>query len=188
MKKILFLGNSFTYYYDLPEQVEKLSGGKLICHSITRGGAYLNAYKAPSDELRIKLDELLAENEYDGVVLQEQSLNAVVNFEDYLSSVKHIKALVGKAKILIYQTWSYACGSSLLESTGMSYAQMTDKLEAAARRAAQETDGDVIAVGRAFADIVYSGADIELYDADGLHPSEAGSRLAAKLFVEYFCK
>lgn len=182
MKKILFLGNSFTYFNDLPTEVEKLSAGALICHSITRGGAYLNAYKTESDELAVRLSRLLSENEYDYVVLQEQSLNAVVNFDDYLSSVKHIKSLVGKAKILIYQTWSYKDGSPLLQSTGMSYAEMTDKLEVAAHTAADEVEGTVIPVGRAF----YCADDEGLYDPDCLHPSEAGTALAARIFFEFF--
>ena len=184
MKKILFLGNSFTYFNDLPAQVEKLSGGELICHSITRGGAYLNAYKTESDELTVRFSGLISENNYDYVVLQEQSLNAIVNFDDYLSSVKHIKSLVGKAKIIIYQTWSYKDGSSLLHSTGMTYGEMTDKLEAAAKFAADAVDGAVIPVGRAFADNVLA----ELYDPDCLHPSSEGTALAAKLFFEFFAK
>lgn len=188
MKKVLFLGNSFTYFYDLPSQVKKMSGGAIACHSITRGGAYLNAYKTASDELRIRLDELLVENEYDYVVLQEQSLNAIVNFDDYLSSVMYIKGLVGKAEVLIYQTWSYKDGSSLLESVGMTYSDMCDRLEAAAKRAAEAVDGTVIPVGRAFSDTVKAGVEIELYDPDCLHPSEAGTSLAAKLFFEFLCK
>ena len=188
MKKVLFLGNSFTYYYDLPAQVEKASYGSLVCHSITRGGAYLNAYKTPSDELYVRLCEIQAENEYDYVVLQEQSLNAVVNFNDYLSSVKNLKSLLGKAKILIYQTWSYKDGSPLLESTGMSYTEMTDKLESAANRAAAEIGAEVVPVGRVFYQTVMSGSDIELYDADALHPSEAGVALAAKCFLDFLCK
>ncbi len=187
MKKILFLGNSFTYYYDLPKLVEMLSGGECICYSITRGGAYLNAYRTESDELRVQFDKLLLENEYDYVVLQEQSLNAVTNFSDYLSSVKHIKSLVGKAKILIYQTWSYKDGSALLKDTKMSFDEMTDRLEEAARRAAAEIGAYVVPVGRIFADIVKSDTNIQLYDADCLHPSEEGSHIAAKAFADYIC-
>lgn len=188
MKKVLFLGNSFTYFYDLPALVQNLTCGELICHSITRGGAYLNAYKTLSDELTVRLIEMLNEEQYDYVVLQEQSLNAIVNFEDYLSSVKHIKSLVGKAKILIYQTWGYKDGSALLSSTGMSFEEMTDKLEDASKRAAGQIGGEVIPVGRAFADALKSGVDIELYDPDSLHPSEAGSLLAAKTFVKFLLK
>ena len=186
MKKILFLGNSFTYFYDLPCQVEALGGGELVCHSITRGGAYLNAYMTESDELTVKLGEMLRDNEYDFVVLQEQSLNAVVNFHDYLGSVKHIKSLVGKAKTVIYQTWSYKDGSPLLDSTGLTFCEMTDSLEKAAKIAAGEIDADVVSVGRAFADSIAEHPEIQLYDEDCLHPSEAGSALAAKLFAEYF--
>ena len=176
------------FYRSISAQVEKESGGTLVCHSITRGGAYLNAYKTPSDELSVRLCELLEENEYDYVVLQEQSLNAVTNLEDYLSSVKNLKNLLGKAKILIYQTWSYKDGSPLLESTGMSYREMTDKLEIAANKAATEIGAEAIPVGRVFYDTVMSENEIELYDVDALHPSEAGTALAAKCFLDFLCK
>ncbi len=187
MKKILFLGNSFTYYYNLPELVEEGARGELICHSITRGGAYLNAYKTPTDELRIRLDEMVFNNEYDYVVLQEQSLNAILNFADFESSVKHVKSLVGKAKILIYQTWSYADGSPLLLSTGLTFDEMTDGLENAANRVAKEINADVIPVGRVFYNAIKNGR-ADLYDADCLHPSRVGTALAANVFLEYFNK
>ena len=186
MKKVLFLGNSFTYFYDLPAQVESMGQGALICHSITRGGAYLNAYKTESDELYIELQKKLSENEYDFVVLQEQSFNAIGDPEDYMSSVKHIKSLVGKAKIVIYQTWSYKDGSALLDSFGITFKDMTDSLEAAAKMAADAVNADVVPVGRAFANSVFESPELELYDEDSLHPSRAGSALAAKLFLDYF--
>ena len=31
MKTVLFVGNSFTYYNDLPAMVTQLSGGRLVC-------------------------------------------------------------------------------------------------------------------------------------------------------------
>ncbi len=188
MKKILFLGNSFTYYNDLPAIVERLSCGELECHSITRGGAYLNAYKTPSDELRGRLDELLSEHQYDYVVLQEQSLNAITDLGDYLSSVKNIASLVGNTKILLYQTWSYAEGSKILKRAGLSYAEMADGLENAVSRAAREIGAQVIPVGRVFANVCKHRPEIALYDDDGLHPSERGSFIAACVFARFLCE
>ena len=38
MKTVLFVGNSFTYYNDLPAMVTQLSGGRLVCAGVTKGG------------------------------------------------------------------------------------------------------------------------------------------------------
>ncbi len=179
MKKVLFLGNSFTYYNDLPDMVEKLSGGALICHSITRGGAFLNAYKTESDELSLRLSALLSENKYDIAVLQEQSLNAIADIKDYLSSIKHIASCLGDTEIVIYGTWSYADGSDILCRAGLTYSGMTESLAEAADTAARLVGGMAAQVGYAFADTVKSHPEIELYDPDGLHPSYDGSLLAA---------
>ena len=185
MKKILFLGNSFTYFYDLPRLVELRLGGEYECHSITRGGAYLNAYKSASDELYIKLQELIGANKYDHIVLQEQSFNAIGDFCDYSSSVDAIQEIVGDTPIFIYQTWSYKDGSDMLLGTGLSFDEMTDALEAAANKVALRIGAQIIPVGRVFSDIVKRGDGIELYDPDGLHPSEAGSHVIADVFASH---
>ena len=47
MKKLLFVGNSFTYYHDLPAMLEKLScaaGYAIQTAAVTKGGWYLERY------------------------------------------------------------------------------------------------------------------------------------------------
>lgn len=50
MKKLLFVGNSFTYYHDLPAMLEKLScaaGYSIQTAAVTKGGWYLSAMPIP---------------------------------------------------------------------------------------------------------------------------------------------
>ena len=52
MKKLLFVGNSFTYYHDLPAMLEKLScaaGYSIQTAAVTKGGWYLERYADPDN-------------------------------------------------------------------------------------------------------------------------------------------
>lgn len=115
---ILFLGNSFTYYNDMPDMLAGLSGGTLNTESVTRGGAYLSEYSDDGSEVRRKLDALLAEGKYfDYTVVQEQSLLPAKDPSAMLASVREIIKLIPDTKFVLYQTWSYARGSEKLEGT-----------------------------------------------------------------------
>ena len=50
--KILMLGNSLTYYNDLPEMLAERTGAEVIAH--TRGGAHLSEHLDPEAELGAK--------------------------------------------------------------------------------------------------------------------------------------
>ena len=47
--KVLMLGNSFTYFHDMPKMVAALLNEEV--DSVTRGGAYLHQMLDPEDEL-----------------------------------------------------------------------------------------------------------------------------------------
>ena len=47
--RILMLGNSFTYYHDMPDILAHLLGAEVVAH--TRGGAYLSEHLDPEAEL-----------------------------------------------------------------------------------------------------------------------------------------
>ena len=174
--RVLFLGNSFTYFHDLPVMAARLTGWDT--DSVTRGGAYLHQFLDPKDELNARMEAALEKGPWDYVVLQEQSFNAVGNPEDFLKSVKglceKIRAL-GAAPVL-YCSWAYKEGGPFLQEAGLSYQQMMEGLLASYTRAAQENQALIAPVGPAFAQLQ---KDYPLYDPDTLHPSLYGSFLAA---------
>lgn len=182
---ILFLGNSFTYFNDMPAMLSALSGKTLECDSVTRGGARLSEYANKDSEVRQKLDALLsAGKRYDFTVLQEQSLLPAKEPETMLESIRNIVSLIPDTRFVLYQTWSYARGSEKLADTGFSFEEMTERLASAYGTAAEELDLELVPVGSAFAEA--ERRSLALYCDDCSHPNPDGSYLAACLFYRAF--
>ena len=84
MKTLLFVGNSFTYYHDLPAMLEKLScaaGYSIQTAAVTKGGWYLERYADPDNEMYPLLHETHEQRAWDMIVLQDQSFNPAGNSE-----------------------------------------------------------------------------------------------------------
>lgn len=179
MKTVLFVGNSFIYYNDLPAMVQSLSQGKLLCHSVTKGGAFAHQYADPDHELGIRLRQTL-EAKWDCVVFQDQSFNPVKDPADCLQAMSVLSALTD-ADQYYYQTWAYKDGSEKLARTGLTYNGLQEGLKQTYARAAK--NGTLVPVGDAFRLAKETCPEIELYNADCYHPSPAGTYLAACVFV-----
>ncbi len=176
MRRVLFIGNSFTFYNDLPGMLQRICGG-FQCDSVTRGGAFLHDFVNPNDELHAALLEKKAVG-WDYVVLQEQSFNAVGDQDDYLDASEALAGMID-AKPVIYQTWAYEDGSEKLRGKGLSYAEMFTRMETSCDYAARVTHGLLAPVGTAFSIAHDEGLDGALYDDDNYHPTKNGTYLAA---------
>ena len=76
-----------------------------------------------------------------------------------------------------YATWAYQKGGAKLASKGWDYDEMAREMYEAYHRAARENQALVADVGQRF----YELSDTQdLYAADGVHPNEFGSRIAAE--------
>ncbi len=180
--RILFLGNSFTFYHDLPQQVAELLQAEV--KSNLRGGAYLFQHLDPSDELCAVTHKLLTEEKWDYVVLQDQSQGPITHGEEFSRAVKVLAEMIRTAggMPVLYETWAYEEGSGKLASTGMTFAEMQQKLSAGYQAAAEAQQTLLAPVGQAFAQ---ARATQQLYDEnDHYHPSEAGTRLAAETIAQ----
>ena len=176
--RILFLGNSFTFYHDLPEMVADIL--KAEVKGNLRGGAYLHQHLDPSDELCAITGKLLTEEKWDYVVLQDQSQGPITHPEEFSRAVSALSEMIRAAggMPVLYETWASEEGSETLASTGMTFAEMQQKLSAGYRAAAEANQALLAPVGQAFA---AARTIAQLYDAgDHYHPSPAGSRLAAE--------
>ena len=91
--RILMLGNSFTYYNDMPSMLADLTGAEVVAH--TRGGAHLSEQLDPNTEMGAKTLNALEKETWDYVVLQEYSNGPVVAKDAFLNSVT---ALCGKIR------------------------------------------------------------------------------------------
>lgn len=187
MKTVLFVGNSFVYYNDLPAMLQQLSDGKLLCGSVTRGGAFAHQYADADHELGIQLRQTLQTGNWDCVVLQDQSFNPVKDPADCRSAMKLLSALTGGAKRYFYQTWAYRDGSEKLERTGKNYMEMYAALKQTYLTAAAENSGTLVPAGDAFLLAKTLCPEVELYNADCFHPSPAGTYLVACVYYGVLC-
>ncbi|MBR4748046.1 MAG: SGNH/GDSL hydrolase family protein [Abditibacteriota bacterium] len=173
--RILFLGNSFTYFHDLYKEVARLTGGETAQN--VKGGAALAEQLNPETELG-KNARLLLQQKWDYVVLQEQSSKPMTNREAFLDSAAGLCLLVREAgaKPVFYATWPYQKGSEKLASTGRSYTEMFVALTEAYHEAARQNDALIADVGTAF----YNSQET-LLEPDSFHPNKAGTALAAEI-------
>lgn len=181
MKSILFLGNSFTFFNDLPAMLHSLAPEECAVDSVLRGGAYLHQFIDPADELSARLNEKIRERTWSAVILQDQSANPALHPEDTTDAVRKIASLFPEnTEFLLYQTWSYRDNTEKLRSVKMSYPAMRTALREGYRSAAEAIGGRIVPVGDGFALATREGIDV--YKPDDFHPSAEGTYLAACLF------
>lgn len=179
--KVLMLGNSFTYFHDMPKMVAALLNEEV--DSVTRGGAYLHQMLDPEDELCAQVMAAIKRQKWDYVVLQEQSNAPALKPELFHPSVDKLCEIIREigAKPVLYASWAYREGSEKLASTGMSYAEMDQAMYDSYHMAAQRNHALVADVGQAFTALRIL---IDPYEkTDDYHPSEAGSVLAAHVIA-----
>lgn len=174
--RILMLGNSFTFYHDMPKLLSILLREEVVSH--TRGGAYLSEQLNLDTEMGAKTQRVLAEEKWDYVVLQEQSIAPALHKEAFLRSVEALCRQIhaNGARPVLYATWAYRESSERYVQNGLSYDEMNQKLYEAYHEAAEKNDALIADVGKLFSS---ARECVDVYDADNHHPSAAGSVLAA---------
>lgn len=186
-KNILFIGNSFTYFNTMPEtlfaRMAEASGYHVNVTSITTGGHYLIQHGNINDVCGAQVYAALAENDYDYVVIQEQSSNAIKSPESFYTGVRRLVNLIRKngAEPILYSTWGHHAGSDTLAGMpGWDTESMTYGLAAAYNAIGEELGLRISQVGLAFWDVLsHHGDNIGLYYKDNYHPSAIGSYLSA---------
>lgn len=171
---VLFIGNSLTYYNNLPKMFRSLvaSGGNSVATGMgATGGASL------ADHMRSAGTSAKLARGWDLVVLQETS--PVANDRQRVKSqmLPAAASLAGKAREagaqpLLYETWAYE------ESD---YAAMQRRLESSYLGVSDQISASVVPVGRAWSEIVAAG-ESGLWQPDGNHPTAYGTYLAACTF------
>ena len=180
--KILMLGNSYTYFSDLPKILQALldeNGVDAVVDSITAGGRRLVQNLDEGDALHAEVVAKCQESAYDVLILQEQSHTPLSHYREFLRGVCGCVALVKPARTVMYATWGRKEGCDLLDEFGWTNQSMTEGLAAAYEAAARKVGGECAHVGKSFLEIRKAYPEIELYDPDLSHPSYAGSCVAA---------
>ena len=180
--RILLIGNSYTYYNDMPKMLEALAranGVDAKFDAVTKGGARLIGMLDENSTEGIKIRELIGKGKYDILVLQEQSHTPITAPDVFLSGAKGMCTLVGADRTIYYATWGRKDGCSLLDELKLTSLGMMMGLEMAYERMAKLTGGELCAVGRAFAALSMEHPELELYNEDMSHPSYLGSAVSA---------
>lgn len=182
--RVLFIGNSYTYFNNLPKLLEAAAsadGVNINAEASVSGGYTLSQHTDPDDPVgAVTLKKL--QEPWDYVIVQEHSRRPVIPDErDGLMrpAVRRIKELAqaSGSKVLLYMTWGKRYGD---RKTG--YATYDDMQEALAQiymSIGSEFDIKVAPVGLAFRKALEIDKDIALWDPDNSHPSLLGSLLAA---------
>ena len=186
---ILFIGNSYTYFFDLPSLFADLcraNGHDVRVDSVTAGGRELHECLDetheklhPTDGLAVRIAELLGEVKYDVLILQEQSCLPYHNPELFFAGAVGLSTIIGAWRTILYATWGRMDGSEDLDYFGWTRLSMTKGLYDSYCHAAALVHGEVSPVGLCFAKAVETTPEIDLYDPDKSHPSYAGSCVAA---------
>ncbi len=187
--RILFIGNSYTYYNKMPKMFAAICderGKDVEVEQVTSGGYTLTSMLQPTDIYADLIAKKLAGERYDYVVLQEQSIRPAYEPERFFAPCRALADMIraNGAEILFYQTWGRRDGHEVLERLGMTHEQMHAAVKASYERIAEETGGRVVYAGDAF-DRAYRGlAGDAVYSPDGSHPSPLGSQIVAEAFYE----
>jgi hypothetical protein len=181
--RVLLVGNSYTHFHMLHRLIERIAasaGTPLRVDAVTHGGYSLRMHWQKS-----AARERIASRAYRFVVLQDHSLRPVDHldeFDDY--GERFARAIVSSgAQPVLYQTWPRSPHSRFYgereRSQPRSVDEMAARLEQAYGALATREGARLAPVGRAFTAGLAAHPELELYSADGTHPSWAGSYLAA---------
>jgi len=190
--KVLWIGNSFTYYNDLPSLVADMAaadGNQYEYDSHLEGGWTWEKH-AQSEETLNKISS----QKWDVVVLQEYSTRLAYNQEDvcrqtipYLDIlVDHILTNNPETMVQFYLSWGRPYGEDSLcgeQEQFCQYETMQDALtDGYTKVACMKKPSRVAPVGEGFRNVKLTNGDAlfrELYFIDEKHPSLAGSYLSA---------
>ena len=193
--KIMFIGNSFTFYPNdmfsvenpavcaLTKEIAASIGIDLEVDFVVKGAHTLKKFANEKDEMGAIVDgKLKSASDYDYIVLQEQS-TAPVN--DYKSFSGGVESLLNKindtqkdCKVYLYATWGYP--SAISEgSIFSSVSKMEELIRDAYHKCGEELSLPVSNVGEAFTYVFENYSNINLYISDEKHPSYAGAYLSS---------
>lgn len=170
--KILFIGNSHTYYNDMPLMVQKRAleeGYDCSVTMLAHGGWYLEQHAGEPD---VRFNILYGGFDY--VVLQEHAhpFGPEEKFREAAVSLSRMIRKAGSIPVL-YEIWAK-------KTEPEAQAHISETHEAIAA----EIGALLAPVGENWWSYQKSQGNTEMYDEDGAHASKAGSDFAAKYIWE----
>jgi hypothetical protein len=181
--RILFIGNSYTYVNDLPGLFARLAGagGHPVEVATDAEGGWSLADHVNSSAT---LNKIIL-SKWNFVVLQEQSEIPAIGQSRTGEMYPAARILVRRieddgAAPILFLTWAHRDGWP--ENGLRTYEDMQFQIDQGYLGIAQELNAPVAPVGAAWLTAHQQYPQLNLWQDDGSHPSEAGTYLAACVF------
>ena len=185
---ILFVGNSYTFYNNMPSIVTKISQSInseyiLNTHQITFGGATLERHWKKQEALNE-----IKKGKWDYVVFQGQSTSMLWNggVKSFDTHLKKFSDEIKKTntKIILFSTWPRQKNNSYYKKSALTYSKALNQIQKQYYKFAQKYNTGIVYTGTPFYKANEMG--IETYSNDGSHPNLNGSYIVALSFVKNF--
>jgi hypothetical protein len=169
--RVLFVGNSYTYFWNLPQTVAAMAESQDLPVAIrqsTAGGVNLGQHWRGEKDLDTRNN--ITTGHYDIVVIQDHSRQAVDHpdsLRQYMQQVIDLVQAQG-SRPLLYMTWARQRDPLMIEQIAPAY-----------RNLALSNETLLAPVGEAWQMALTLRPDLPLYDPDGSHPSPSGTYLTA---------
>lgn len=185
--KILFIGNSSTYYNNMPFMVEGLAKADNIdCQvkSITASNYKLSQFATPDNSYNTEIMNALSTEKWDFVVLQEHREVIMQNLEKTQTALATLKKSIDDcgAKTILYETQADRIGHDFtINGTSIYFEHNT--LQYYINKNYYYLSGlqecSLAPAGLYYTRCMNTYPEISLYNTDMIHPSSEGSYLAA---------
>lgn len=178
-QRVLLIGNSYTFYNNLPAVLETLSRKTtcpLVVESYTAGAMSLHGFLTMPQHAKAR--QLVESGKYDWVILQDQSQAPAHTPDEVLLSIQKWADIARKSntRALLFLTWAHATK----QGTRMQpMPDMQERTSTTYCRAALEHKARVAPVGEAWAAWYRRNPDTPLHADDCSHPNPMGTYLAA---------
>lgn len=173
-KRVLFVGNSYTYFWNLPHVVQgfaETTNHQIKTYQSTIGGSNLGQHWRGDRALESR--DLIKNGDFDIVVIQDHSMRSI----DAPDSLQYFGQLFGEliktsgAEPYVYMTWSRRWDPFMIETIQKEYIRLAENINAR-----------IVPVGLAWKKALELRPDLPLYDDDGSHQSSLGTYLNACVF------
>ena len=186
--KILFIGNSHTYYNSLPTTVSNLLDNKItdqeiLVMSSTGGGLGLEDHATLSST-----NTSIESDNWDYVVLQENGAFATYSLTEAQEKIypfardlkKKIKDNHADTKIVLYMTHGYKNGGSWCDDNPLvcTYELMQTEIRRNYLKMEELLEAEIAPAGMMWW-FIKNDIDIDLWDVDEFHPNPLGSYVSA---------
>ena len=174
--EVLFVGNSYTYFWNLPQVVQAMAeegSVALMTRQSTAGGATWAEHWRGDKELVTK--DLISNNTFDFVVLQNHSMSTLSKLDSFYLMGEQWAEVVRNsgARPILYMTWARAFNPLMQSKITKGYEALSNRIRA-----------EIAPVGLVWERALQLRPDLSLHDPDQSHPSPIGTYLTGCVFYQ----